>query len=163
MAEANLKIQAPWTIYYNRIHALFRFDNDIRDSFDEDNYTIKVYVDNGRKYDAIAKLLPTEKVFGNITVKTEVIPSNEEREETWTDLFKDAFTGNPIFSYAEHHENNLGTFDYVVWNPIVAQYYSDNMFDINGITSELYQDLAKEVFEGWEDGNLHFCTDHEIC
>ena len=157
MADKKLKLQAPWTILYDRLCALFKHDDEVRVEYD-DEYTIKIYVDNNRKCDALAMILPPEKTYGNVTVKIQVIPANADGEPTYSELFADAFANNPIFSYAKHFEGQLGTWDYVVFTPVIAQYYSDNMFDINGCTSELYQDLAKDVFDNCLH-TVHFCTD----
>ena len=160
--ENNVKLSPPWNVYYKKINALFERDPEVTVQFDEENYEIKVFVDgNERKYEAISVLLPTEKVFGNVTVKTNVVPSNMDVERTWTDLFTEAFDGNPIFSYGEHVTGPLGTFDYIVFEGIVAQYYSDNLFDINGMTSDLFQNIAEDVFETGDDA-VCFCTDTPI-
>ena len=45
----------------------------------------------------------------------------------------------------------------MVFQNKVVQYFSDNMQDINGFTSTLYQEIAKELFG--VDGGLYFCTD----
>ena len=70
---ANLKLAAPWTIYYEEIKALFSSDPDIQISIDDDEKVVKLYVTGTEKAEALEKLLPAEKVFGNITVRTEVV------------------------------------------------------------------------------------------
>ena len=158
MPEKKLQFSAPWIIFSNRVKALFRKDPEVMTEYDDNEKVLTIRVDNGRKYDAICHLFPLEKTFGNVTVKIQVVPANEDKEVTWADLFKDAFAGNPIFAKAEHMEGDLGGCDYVLFKPEVVQYYSDNFFDYYGLTTELYQDLAKEVFdtESWDA--VQFCT-----
>jgi hypothetical protein len=158
MAEAKLKYASPWVIYYRRIEALFKHDPEVDVTYNEEDNEIKILVKNDRKYDAICVLFPVEKRFGNVTFKITVIPSNDDTEPTWSDLFNDAFGGNPIFSYAEHVDTSLGTFDYIVFNEPAAQYFSDNLSDIRGVTTELYQDIAKEIFDTGKEA-VCFCTD----
>ena len=40
----------------------------------------------------------------------------------------------------------INSFTYVVFEKEVVQYWNDNLGDINGLRSTLYQDLAKEIF-----------------
>lgn len=151
-----VKLSSPWQIFYHKVEALFGQDPEVSVVFDNEEYTLKLYVDNAIKADAIGKLLPLTKDFGNVTVKIQVIPANEQ---TVADLFKTAFNGNPALSYVEHIETPMtGKLDFVVFQNKVVQYYCDNMFDINGICSTLYQDVAKDVFNV---DNVSYCTDIE--
>lgn len=156
MAET-LKLSAPWVIYFRELKALFGDDPAINVTYDEDNMIIKLFVVGASKADAIAQLLPTEKTFGNVTVKIAVIPANALGESKMT-LFQKAFDGNPAVSYLQSipglYNNEL---HYVVFEPEVVQYYNDSLGDINCIESTLYQDIAKRVF-GEQDG-IFFCTD----
>jgi hypothetical protein len=48
----------------------------------------------------------------------------------------------------------------VVFVPKVVQYYTDNLGDINGFRTTLYQELAKELFgESELTRGVYFCTD----
>jgi hypothetical protein len=48
----------------------------------------------------------------------------------------------------------------VVFVPEVVQYYTDNLGDINGFRTTLYQELAKELFGDSElSRGVYFCTD----
>ena len=44
---AKLKLSAPWIIFYREIEAMFQGDPEVRVVFDEDNLTVKLYVDDG--------------------------------------------------------------------------------------------------------------------
>ena len=93
----------------------------------------------------------------NIVVKILVLPANAENEDKLT-LFQKAFEGNPAFSYGDSGNNSItSSFNYVVFAPEVVQFFYDNLGDINGNYSTLYQEIAKDVFG--EDEGLHFCTD----
>lgn len=67
---SNLKISSPWVNYYHEIDALFGLDPEIRVDINEGENTVTLYVDNAEKAEAIAQLLPAERAFGNVTVKT---------------------------------------------------------------------------------------------
>lgn len=150
-----MKVSAPWVNYYHEINAMFDRDPEVRVSFDEETPEIKIFVENSRKADALAQLLPTEKSFGNVILKITVVPANEAL--TKLDLIQEAFYGNPALSYVWQAKTPFGEFDYVVFENRVVQYFNDNMRDINGNKSTLYEDIAREVFG--EETNLCFCTE----
>ena len=47
---------------------------------------------------------------------------------------------------------------FIVFEKVVVQWFSDSIGDWYGLTSTLYQDLAKDIF-GNIDG-VYFCTDN---
>ena len=151
------KLSAPWVTFYREIEALFVGDLDVTVKYDENKNEIKLYVEDEKKADALTQLLPEEKSFGNVVVKISVIPSNKMKSKK-ASLFEEAFSGNKAFSYVR----TLGgvftnDIDYVVFQPKVVQFYDDNLGDINGMKTTLYQDIAKDVF-GEREG-VCFCTD----
>ena len=150
-----MKLSAPWVKFYNEIKALFEKDPEIKITFDEETPEVKLYVDNERKADALTKLIPSEKAFGNVTLKVTVIPANTE--PTKLDLLQEAFYGNPTLSYVWSADTPLGPFNYAVFENKVVQFFNDDMGDINGNCSTLYQELAKDVFG--TDIGVHFCTE----
>ena len=152
-----MKFIAPWVNYYREVEALFEQDPEVKVIFDEEKTELKVYVDNARKADAIAQLLPEEKTFGNVTLKIFVVPSNNAENKTKADLIEEAFFGNPALRYVFRAESVIGKFNYAVFENRVVQYYSDNMSDINGNRSTLYQDIALDVFG--EGNDLFYCTE----
>lgn len=152
----NLKLVSPWVNYYREIVALFGDDPDIEIDFDEDNYTINMFVNGVEKTEAISELLPEEKVFGNITLRIHVFPS--DKEDTKIDLFRKAFEGNPAFSYAVSVSGvSSNDYNFVVFKNTVVQYYNDDLSDVNGNRSTLYQEIAKDIFE--DHFGVYFCTD----
>ena len=156
MANEKLKLSAPWVQYANAVAALFDEDDEVDVQYDEDETTVKIRVNNQLKADALTKLLPVEKEFGNVKLKINVIPANLAASRS--DLFRTAFAGNRAV-------NDFITIEGVFTNPVtymvfrkeVVQYWIDNMGDPHGIRSTLYQELAKEVL-GEQDG-IMFCTD----
>ena len=156
---ANLKLAAPWTIYYEEIKALFGSDPDIKVSVDDEEKVVRLYVDGEEKAEALEKLLPAEKTFGNVTVRTVVVPGNEltEKKLSW---FQAALAGNPVFSFTKTNE---GVFtiplSYVVFKNRVVQFFADNLQDVNGNITTLYETIAKDVFG--ETPGICFCTDIE--
>ena len=154
-----VSLSAPWTIYYREIEELFGSDPEIRVEYDEEKRIIKLYVENPEKAAALSELLPIAKTFGNVTVYTRIIPANG-LQGTRDSLFQAAFRDNPIYSYTRVIDGILtNPISYVVFKNRVVQYFADNMHDINGNCSTLYQEIAKDVFG--EDEGICFCTDTE--
>ena len=154
--DKSMKLSAPWVTYYHELQALFDEDSDVEVVYDEDEPQVKLFVENQYKADALSKLLPEEKTFGNVTLKVTVIPSNDEEESDFS-LFKRAFEGNPIISDFIELELFNNPVDYVVFRNEVVQFFNDEMGDPNGLKSTLYQDIAKDVFAD-KDG-IFFCTE----
>ena len=151
-----IKMSPPWYNFYREMMALFGEDPDINVVFDEDNNVIKLYVENHDKADALEQILPKEKEFGNITVCIEVIPKNKEMGKA--DLYRKAFEGNPAYSFTATVDGIMtNPLHYVVFKNRVVQYWSDNLGDINGNTSTLYENIARDVFG--ETDNVCFNTD----
>ncbi len=152
----NVKLISPWINYYKEIQALFKDDPQIEIAFDEDRNQIKLFVDNEEKADALAKLLPMTRSFGNVTVTTTVIPA--DGQPNTTELYRKAFTGNPAFSRLEEEERIVGgRHAYVIFASKVVQYFNDDISDYFGWRSTLYQDIAKDVFG--ESATISFCTE----
>lgn len=151
-----MKLSAPWYNFYREVDALFAKDPEVKVVFDEEACEIKLYVENGRKADALMQLLPEEKVFGNITLKITVIPANACNGSK-LDAIQEAFLGNPALEYVWQASTPLGNYNYVVFKNEVVQYFNDDLSDIHGNRSTLYQEIAKDVFG--ENTGLFFCTE----
>lgn len=155
--EQKVRLTPPWVEYYYELASLFGKDPEIKISYDESKYEVKMYVNNHQKADAIATLLPTEKSFGNDKLKITVIPNNEE-ELNKAELLRVALEGNPNFSYCEMVDTFFSNpFYYFVFKNEVVQYYNDDLGDAHGVRSTLYQEIAKEIFG--ESNGIFFCTD----
>ena len=160
----NLKLCSPWINLYNEIKAMFEDDSDIC-VFYEDNspeFTIKLFVADDFKAAALDKLLVHHHEFGTVMAHVDVIPANCEKADisAWkeAEMFVTAFKDNPVLSYV-YRLHNILQFDalYVVFKNAVVQYHNDDISDINGIRSCLYQDIAKDVFT--EIPGVFYCTD----
>ena len=157
MKNETLKLSSPTMTFFHEVEELFRNDDDVTVKF-IDNFetqTIKIYVVGDEKASALSQLLPTTKTFGNIVVNIQVIPANLFKEPM-IDLFEKAFKGNGAFSYI-HKPDNIFDFNYVVFSNKVVQFFNDDLSDVNGYKSTLYQDIAKDVFDN-HDG-IFFCTE----
>ena len=154
-----VKLSAPWFTYIREVEALFGEDPEITISYIEDPLTMKLYVDNATKADALAQLLPDEKVFGETVLTIIVIPSND-LSTSKAALFEAAFEGNPIFSDMIDVEGvYTNPIHYCVFAKEVVQFWNDSLADPHGNVSTLYQDIADDVFEDIDTGGVIFCTD----
>jgi hypothetical protein len=152
-----LELSAPWVIYANKVAALFDGDQEVEVEYDNDAREVTIRVANATKADAISKLFPEEVEFGNVKLYIEVVPANEDQSNAA--LFRRAFAGNLNVADVVTVDGVLvNDPTYVVFEPEVVQFYSDNGGDINGLTSTLYETIAKEL---WADRfpNILFCTD----
>lgn len=156
--EEKVGIASPWITFARRVYKLFETDPEIRMEWSDEDLTLKLYVESQEKADALTKLLPETKAFGNVEMRITVIPANPS-DISLMKTFETAFKGNPAVSYTETIGAYGGQFNYIVFQPEVVQYYNDNMGDIHGIESTLYQDIADEVFE--DHVGVFFCTDIE--
>ena len=154
---AKLGLQSPWQIYYTEMNELFRREKEISVIFDEEEFELKLYVDNRQKAEILGKILPSEVDLGR-KLPIIIVPSNnapifEDVGSDWKILFQD----NDAVSYI--HEVNVAGFRavYVVFENRVVQYFTDNLGDINGYTSTLYQDIAQKIIK--PPAGVFFCTD----
>lgn len=149
-------MQSPWIEYYDQVEAMFRKDPDVKVAYEDDEKTLTLYVKGSAKAEALTRVLPGEKTFGNVTLKVRVLPANEEK--TMADILRDAFFGNA--AVVDIHTNPgpfLEGLNYVIFRAEVVQYFSDNLHDANGLSSTLYQDLADAVFE--DIPGIAYCTE----
>lgn len=165
---ATLKLSPPWVRYYQEVNAMFKNDPGVYVLLDEDNYILSVYVDDQQKADALNELLPQTKEFGNTTLTIKVIPANvtpssgfklnQDSDDYYSYLFKNAFRGNSVLKYVRAIKSTSGFAAlYVVFSKEVVQYFNDDLSDINGVCSTLYQEIAKDIFV--ERRGVFYCTD----
>lgn len=156
-AAGAVGISAPWYIYYREVKALFHKDPAVTVDYDDDDKTIKLFVEGDDKAEAIGLLLPKEKVFGNVVVKIQVVSSNELGMTT-EDIIKRAFEGNKSFKWVKTVKPDGTTipFTFVTFENAVTQMWIDNLSDINGLKSTLLEDIAKDVLE--TPAGVYYCT-----
>lgn len=155
---AKTRLAAPWTVLYRQVQALFRKDGDVRVAYDEEGPAIRLYVDGSAKADALVRLLPESRTFGNVTVTIQVVPGNRRTESTG-DLLTDAFSGNEALSFIHQGGGTAWTptFRYVVFKAEVVQFYNDDLSDVHGLCSTLYADVARDVLKPYD--GTYYCTD----
>ena len=156
----------PWQIFYSKIKAMFGNDSEIHLFYDGDEQSIKFHVDNPKKAAALECILPESKEFGDVHINIAIIPSNMDQynkiisktfdQADWQ-IYEDAFKGNPAFSKVMYFETLYVT--YVIFKKEVVQFYSDNMSDINGLTSTLYENIARDILK--DTPGIFFCTTNQ--
>ena len=148
-------------LIYRQINAMFAKDPDIRVVFDEENAKISLFVADCEKAAALDKILIGEYTFGNVKLSINVVPPNGFAPKAKTspaDLFSVALAKNRALSYIRAIEGVFSNdITYIVFANEVVQYFSDDLSDINGLCSTLYQDIAKSIFK--EIHGVYFCTD----
>lgn len=154
---ARIHKQSPWIEYYEQLEMLFEEDSQVRVLYDDKDYTIKLYVADADKADALQRVLPAKKEFGNVEMKVTVIPANREEPDYSCEPILMALMNNPI---VEEIKRVSGIFSndiiYIAFRREVVQYYNDDLGDINGNCSTLYQEIAKNVFI--PQAGVFFCT-----
>lgn len=158
---ARIKLSPPWDIYATEVTQMFKYDSEVHVIYDEENYDLKLYVDNDAKACALGILLPEEKTFGNIKLSITIVPANKNcKSVNFTsneDLFNAAFNDNPALEFIQTIHGVFPTdITYVVFANQVVQYYTDNLFDYYGVTSTLFQYVARDIFN--EIDGVSFCT-----
>ena len=159
-----VKLAPPWITAVSEMEQMFKYDGEVRVLYNNDDCTVRLYVDSSDKAGALTALLPPEIEFGNVTLKIIVIPANgvcSKLDGANTELlFLYAFDGNPVLSFTKRI-SGIFTNDlvYVVFAKEVVQYFNDDLGDIYGQCTTLYQEIAKNLFGKRE--NVFYCTDAE--
>lgn len=160
--ENMLTYVAPWVEYFRKIETLFENDCEITvrlTEMEDSNVNIIVIVDGSmRKVKALRTLLKDSITFGNIVVSVEVVPDVSDFANN-LELLDTAFDGNPVMEYARRGQFGFDEADYCVFRQEVKQYYSDNLEDVNRVTTTLAQDIAKDIFK---DNGIHYCTSQRV-
>lgn len=147
MKNIRLKLSPPWITYVNEIIALFDGDPEIAINFDNSVPSLVIATNNGDKAAALRKLLPEEKIFGKVVLRISVDgPTPNRAFVTNVELMEAAFSKNPAFSFVQAIDGIVVAFTYVVFKNTVVQFFNDNLDDIHGIVSTLYENIARDVF-----------------
>lgn len=167
--EVRMKLSPPWCTHLSMLKAIFDEDKDITIKYDNEFYNnIKIYVNNVDKAFALDKIISAWKEYGNVNLRIMVIPPNGEtikNENNLYDtqqLYEIAFKGNPVFSFAKTFQ---GLFNnkiiYVVFKNKVVQFFNDDLNDIYGNMTTLYENIAREIFNSESNVNrgVTYCTD----
>ena len=168
---AMIDLSSPWVRFYRAVNAMFERDAEVHVVLNtEDDIFLKLYVDDPAKAEAISKLLPPYEAFGNVEMKILVVPSNKPTyrqlrrptryisNDDICALFETAFIGNPTLKYTREIVGVMpNPIRYIVFDKTVVQYFTDDLGDINGLCSTLYQDIARDIFVKFD--GVYYCTD----
>ena len=149
------KLSPPWNTFVSELKALFGEDPDIRITFNEDSYEVRLFVANDEKAEALRQLIPEERIYGNVALKVTVVPANADSTND-ADTFEKAFKGNPVLKKVLRLKTPFGEYDYAVFRKEVVQFFNDDLTDPHGNESTLFEDIARDVFG---DTGVFFCTD----
>jgi hypothetical protein len=157
-----LKLSPPWITFLREVEAIFKKDPEVNVTYDNETDQIKIFVDDQDKADAISKIILPVKDFGNVKVKISVIPANKPNnsniiKNSNVSLFKRAFKNNDILSYTTEDQKGLFTMSYIVFKPEIVQFFNDDLTDINGLASMLYNQIAYDIFR--PELNVSYCID----
>jgi len=153
----NVKLSPPWITYCHKIESLFKNDPEVEVMYDNEEVELKIYVSEPEKADALIKLLPNNKEFGNVTLKITVIPP--DNKESKLDLFRKAFNKNPDVVDIYTASSPLApAFSYIIFKKEVVQFFNDDLTDVHGNLTTLNETIATEIFG--EMSGIYFCTDN---
>lgn len=154
---ARVGMSSPWVVYYREVEAFFREDPEVHVLYDDEKKEIRLYVDSSVKAAALDQILVHEKAYGNITLTIKVIPANGFGLYKGY-LYQNALDRNGALSYIRTVQGVFSNdLTYVVFACKVVQFYNDDLGDIHGICSTLYQNIANDIFEPAE--GVFYCTD----
>lgn len=157
---AMTRLAPPWLIFVKELEQLFKYDSEVHIVYDNQEYHVKVYVDSAAKAAALSELLPAEKQYGNVILTVSILPANGIGAATKANLYQTAFKDNGAFSFVKVVKGIFtNDLTYVVFKNRVVQYFNDDLGDVYGQCSTLYQEIAKDVFG--ETEGVFFCTDVE--
>ena len=147
----NLKLSTPWVTLKEQMLELFGYDPDIRvvdegyGAGDSQVKQIKLMVDGPVKADALTQILPESMNFGGVEVKITVVPANDG-EQSIGSLYRAAFNGNPAVHDILTVKDFTGTdVTYVEFAKKIVQFCNDNIGSPAGVSSMLYEDIARDV------------------
>ena len=162
MENDKMKLSPPWITYFHKVQALFEKDNSITVDFDESNCCLNIIVkEDIEKGEAIQKLFPSEKVFGNNIMKINVVTIQEPKQIPTAQIFANAFKNNPVVEDVINKSDILRNDQtYIMFQNKVVQFFNDDIYDYNGVCTTLYQNIAKDVFKDFAD--VHYCTSTNV-
>jgi hypothetical protein len=148
MAEVGM--QSPWVVYAKKVKALFEHDPDVvvdePTELGDGDYNLEIRVHGNDKAESVAKVLPEDVEFGNVTLHVMVIPDNDGKL-TMLDHMRRAFAGNPVLVDVMEVPVVPGgpTMAYALFAPEVVQIECDNAASPYGIVTTTYEGVAKDV------------------
>ena len=150
----------PWETFAKELRALFDNDPyvDVGAVTDCNNdKEIRIFVTGHEKCQALSALIPTKKTFGNVVLFIHVHEADTLYDKEA--MFRKAFECNGNVSTIVDKTALGGKFTYIAFKPKVAQFFDDNIADLNGQQTMLMEDIARDVFGNY--AGFFFCTDKD--
>lgn len=156
MAEFN--ISSPWEILYNELNALFGEDPeiDVIKSYSDEVKKIELLVDDQGKAEALEKILPPYKEYGNVIVFINVKPANVQKDNMIS-LYEKAFVGNPVLRRIYIKDIPGSQVNFLLFRNEVVRFFADNIRDYEGKKSMLFEEIAADIFS--DRPGIYFCTE----
>ena len=165
MPDIRLKLAPPWITYVNYTKMLFANDPDIEVEYDNDNVAMTLRVLNPDKAAAVSQSMPDYVDFGNVQLTIDIDAPNSISNIIFpnaAELMNHLFYGNSAFSFTRTVNVFMSNpIIYVVFKNCVVQFFNDNLNDLYGNISTLYEDIAREVLRLDDRYTVFFCTDVE--
>lgn len=146
----------PWVTWGKEVQALFGQDKEVKVMLDWEEMTVRLYVENAEKAEALTAMMLEKKEFGNVEVAVSIIPGNKAGDK-FRDPFRTAFNGNAMYVETVNAECPLGSFTYVLWKAEVVQFFNDNLGDVCGNKNMLPEAVARDVLK--EQNCVYHCTE----
>lgn len=158
MTELNLS--SPWEVLYNEMNALFGEDPeiDVMKVFSEETKKIELLVADSQKAEALEKILPPYKEYGNVIVFINVKPANVQKDNDES-LYKKAFNGNPVLKHIITKDIHGLQANFFMFRNEVVRFFADNIRDYQGKRSMLFEEIAADIFT--DRPGIYFCTEDE--
>lgn len=159
----HITLDSPWETFKKMVWALFEKDpeivvNELVEGDDDSNYVLNIEVKNHAKFEALDRVIPQYKVFGNVVLKIVLFDEENAGINPGIQLYETIFKGNPILEDVKNLVDVVGvSHGYVRFKPEVVQFFDDNLADYSGNWSGLAEDIARELFENDSTG-MYFCT-----
>ena len=156
MTELNLS--SPWEVLYSEMNALFGKDPeiDVIKAFSEDTKKIELLVADSQKAEALDKILPPYKEYGNIIVFINVKPANVQKDNMIS-LYENAFVGNPVLRRIYIKDIPGSQVNFLLFRNEVVRFFADNIRDYEGKKSMLFEEIAADIFP--DRPGIYFCTE----
>ena len=153
-----VELSPPWITFAREVEAMFKDDPDVT-VVQEEETVLNIYVSKYDKCEALKDIVPAEKDFGSVTMTINVIYRSASKK-TAEEIYNIAFEGNSAFKYACTVDLGTNPLTYVVFKKDVVQYWNDDMSDPHGVTSTLYENIARDMFKS--NSGVVFSTDSEV-
>jgi hypothetical protein len=142
-------ISAPWVTYFKEVYNLFANDANVTvdpQLTDDGNgkYHFNITSDNQKKLAALRKVLKTEIVMGNITLKINLNYTGDTEPATLED-WVNAFEGNPYFATTATSEAPGLDFGYAIFERDIITFFNDDLTDYCGNAHKVVADVVRDV------------------